>query len=60
MLLVALGALVVGSLITASPTTSGCSSPAAAIQGCPAAAIPLGISLLPTVMPRERVGSASP
>ena len=58
MLLVALGALIVGSLITSFSDHIGVLIAGRAIQGASAAAIPLGISLLATVMPRERVGSS--
>ncbi|MBB6627485.1 MFS transporter [Nocardioides sp. KIGAM211] len=58
MLLVALAALIVGSLITALTSNVPLLIVGRAIQGISAAAIPLGISLLATVMPRERVSSA--
>lgn len=58
MLLVAIGALVVGSLITSFTDNIGLLIAGRAIQGASAAAIPLGISLLAVVMPRERVGSS--
>ncbi|MCL8251994.1 MFS transporter [Aeromicrobium fastidiosum] len=58
MLLVAIGALVVGSLVTSFTDHIGLLIAGRAIQGASAAAIPLGISLLATVMPRERVGSS--
>ncbi|MET0449566.1 MAG: MFS transporter [Aeromicrobium sp.] len=58
MLLVAVGALVVGSLITSFTDNIGLLIAGRAIQGASAAAIPLGISLLAVVMPRERVGSS--
>lgn len=58
MLLVAIGALVVGSLITSFTDHIGLLIAGRAIQGASAAAIPLGISLLAVVMPRERVGSS--
>ena len=58
MLLVAIGALVVGSLMTSFTDNIGLLIAGRAIQGASSAAIPLGISLLATVMPRERVGSS--
>ncbi|MRJ78285.1 MFS transporter [Aeromicrobium sp. SMF47] len=58
LLLVAVGALVVGSLLTAVTDNIGLLIAGRAIQGCAAAAIPLGISLLAAVLPREKVGSA--
>jgi len=58
MLLVAIGALVVGSLLTSFTDNIGLLIAGRAIQGASAAAIPLGISLLAVVMPRERVGSS--
>ena len=57
-LLVALGALIVGSLMTAVTDHVGVLIAGRAIQGVSAAAIPLGISLLSVIMPRERVGSS--
>jgi MFS family permease len=57
-LLVAIGALVVGSLMTAVSDHVGVLIAGRAIQGVSAAAIPLGISLLAVIMPRERVGSS--
>ena len=59
MLLVALGALLVGSLLAAVTDHVGLLVLGRAIQGMAAAAIPLGISLLATVMPRERVASST-
>ncbi len=58
MLMVALGAMVVGSLITALTDNIGVLIFGRAIQGISLAAIPLGISLLSVIMPRERVGSS--
>jgi MFS family permease len=58
MLLVAIGALVAGSLMTSFTDNVGLLIAGRAIQGASSAAIPLGISLLATVMPRERVGSS--
>jgi MFS family permease len=58
MLLIALGALTVGSVIDALATDFGWLIVGRAIQGASSAAIPLGISLLATLMPRERVASS--
>jgi MFS family permease len=58
MLLVAVGALVVGSLLTAVTDDVGLLIVGRAIQGLSASAIPLGISLLAVIMPRERVSSS--
>jgi predicted MFS family arabinose efflux permease len=58
MLLVAVGALTFGSLITAVTSNIALLIVGRAIQGASAAAIPLGISLLAALMPRERVGSS--
>jgi EmrB/QacA subfamily drug resistance transporter len=58
MLLVAIGALTVGSLVTALTSNVPVLIAGRAIQGIGAAAIPLGISLLATIMPRERVASS--
>ncbi|WP_050671362.1 MFS transporter [Luteipulveratus halotolerans] len=58
MLLVAIGALTVGSLITALTDNVALLIVGRAVQGASAAAIPLGISLLATLMPKERVGSS--
>jgi MFS family permease len=58
MLLVAVAALTVGSLITAVTSNVVLLILGRAIQGASAAAIPLGISLLAALMPRERVGSS--
>jgi MFS family permease len=58
MLLVALGALTVGSVITALSSDIVVLIIGRGIQGMSAAAIPLGISLLSTIMPREKVGSS--
>ncbi|MDH2415750.1 MFS transporter [Nocardioides sp. CER19] len=58
LLLVAIGALVVGSLLTAVTSNIPLLITGRAIQGASAAAIPLGISLLAGLLPRERVGSA--
>jgi MFS family permease len=58
MLLIAMGALTVGSLLTAVTSNIALLIVGRAIQGASAAAIPLGISLLATLMPRERVASS--
>ena len=58
LLLVAVGTLVLGSAITAVTDNIGLLILGRAIQGASAAAIPLGISLLAGLMPRERVGSS--
>lgn len=58
MLLVALGALVVGSLITALTSDFTLLIVGRSIQGLAVAAVPLGISLLNSVLPRERAGGA--
>jgi MFS family permease len=58
MLLVAVGALIVGSLMTAVTDNIAVLIAGRAIQGVSAAAIPLGISLLAVIMPKERVGSS--
>lgn len=58
MLLVALGALTVGSLLDALTDNLGLLIAGRAIQGMSLAAIPLGISLLSSLLPRERVPAA--
>jgi len=58
MLLIALGAITLGSLIDALSSNIGWLIVGRAIQGASAAAIPLGISLLATLLPRERVASS--
>jgi MFS family permease len=58
MLLVAIGALTVGSLLTAVTDNIGLLILGRAIQGASAAAIPLGISLLAGLMPKEKVGAS--
>ncbi|MBO0841633.1 MAG: MFS transporter [Nocardioides sp.] len=58
LLLIAIGTLVVGSLIDALSDSLGWLIVGRAIQGVSAAAIPLGISLLATLLPREKVGNA--
>ena len=57
-LLVAIGAMVVGSLITALSNDITVLIVGRAIQGLSAAAIPLGISLLATLLPKERRASS--
>jgi MFS family permease len=57
-LLYAIGALTLGSLVTATSDNIGILVLGRAIQGLSAAAIPMGISLLSVVMPRERVTSS--
>ena len=58
MLLVALGALTLGSLLDAVTSNLALLIAGRAIQGLSLAAIPLGISLLSSLLPRERVSSA--
>ena len=58
LLLVALGALTIGSLVDAVTDNIGLLIVGRAIQGASLAAIPLGISLLSSLLPRERVASA--
>lgn len=58
MLLIAIGSLAVGSLVTALTSNVALLIVGRAIQGLSSAAIPLGISLLIVIMPRERVGSS--
>ncbi|WP_134742336.1 MFS transporter [Nocardioides sp. 503] len=58
MLLVAIGALTAGSLLTALTSDITLLIVGRAIQGASAAAIPLGISLLASTMPKEKVGSS--
>jgi len=57
-LVFAMGALVVGSLLAALTSSIALLIVARAIQGMSGAAVPLGISLLSALMPRERAGSA--
>ncbi|MFT4287662.1 MFS transporter [Nocardioides sp.] len=57
LLLVAIGSLLAGSLVAAVTSNVALLIAARAIQGASAAAIPLGISLLAGLLPRERVGS---
>lgn len=58
MLLISLAALVIGSLITCFTDNLGLLILGRGIQGVSIAAIPLGISLLATLLPRDKVGSA--
>jgi MFS family permease len=58
MLLVAIGAMVAGSLITALSDNVGVLIAGRVIQGIAGAAIPLGISLLSTLLPKKRRASA--
>lgn len=58
MLLICLALLTIGSLVDAVGDSLGVLIVGRAIQGLGMAIIPLGISLLATLMPRERVGAA--
>lgn len=58
MLLVAIGAMLVGSLITALSSDIAVLIVGRAIQGISSAAIPLGISLLATLLPKRRRATA--
>ena len=58
MLLVAIGALVAGSVLTATTSNIALLVVGRGIQGISTAAIPLGISLLSRLLPRERAGGA--
>jgi MFS family permease len=58
MLLIVLTALTVGSLLDAVTDNLGLLIAGRAIQGMSLAALPLGISLLSSVLPRERVPAA--
>jgi MFS family permease len=58
-LLFSLGGLAVGSLVAALTSNFGLMLAGRAIAGISAAAIPLGISLLATVLPEQRRGSAT-
>ena len=58
MMLVALTMLVVGSLITCFTSDIAVLIAGRAIQGASMATIPLGISLLSSTLPRDRVGAA--
>lgn len=58
LLLVALAALAVGSLLAAVTDNIAVMIVGRSLQGVSTAAIPLGISLLSGLLPRERVGSA--
>ena len=57
-LLVSLGALTLGSLVDALTSNPGVMIAGRAVAGLSAAAIPLGISLLASVLPAERKGAA--
>lgn len=57
MLIVAVSALVVGSLLTAFTDNMALLIVGRAVQGVSLAAVPLGISLLTALLPREMVGS---
>ena len=57
MLLVSTGALLLGSLICALTSDLAVMIAGRAITGISSAAIPLGVSLIGTVLPRERVGA---
>ena len=57
MLMVAAGALLVGSLVCAFSDSLGWLVVGRAISGASAAAIPLGISLIGSVLPAKRAGS---
>jgi MFS family permease len=58
LLLVSVGALVTGSLLTAVTSNIALLILGRSIQGLSGAAIPLGISLLSALVPRERAGAA--
>lgn len=58
LLLIAVGALVAGSVLTAVTSNIALLIIGRGIQGLSAAAIPLGISLLSSLIPRERAGAA--
>jgi MFS family permease len=58
MLLIALGAMVVGSLVTALTSNVTLLIVGRVIQGVSMAAVALGISLLSSLLPRERAGGA--
>ncbi len=58
MLLVALAALVIGSVLTAVSDNIAVLIAGRAIQGVSVAAVPLGISLLASILPRHRVGAS--
>ncbi len=57
MLIVAAGSLTVGSAICALTSDLAVMIAGRAITGCSAAAIPLGISLIGTILPKERAGT---
>nr|WP_269328155.1 MFS transporter [Kineosporia mesophila] len=58
LLLVSVGSLVAGSLLTALTSNITLLIVGRAIQGLSAAAIPLGVSLLSALVPREKAGTA--
>jgi MFS family permease len=58
LLLVAIAALAVGSFLTAVTDSVPLLILGRSIQGASVAAVPLGISLLASILPRERAGSA--
>ncbi|MEY9964077.1 putative MFS family arabinose efflux permease [Streptacidiphilus sp. MAP12-16] len=58
MLLAALTALTLGSLVCALTSNLGVLIAARALQGVGAAVIPLSVSVLRDILPRERIGSA--
>lgn len=58
LLLIAVAALVIGCVLTAMTSNIVLLIIGRAIQGISAGAIPLGISLLSSLLPRERAGSA--
>lgn len=58
LLLVSVGALVVGSLVTAVTSNIALLILGRSIQGISSAAIPLGISLLGSLVPREKAGTS--
>lgn len=58
LLLISVGALILGSLMTAVTSNIGLLIAGRAVQGLSSAAIPLGISLLGSLVPREKAGTA--
>lgn len=58
LLLISVGALVVGSVLTAVTSNIWLLVAGRAIQGLSSAAIPLGISLLGSLVPREKAGTS--
>lgn len=58
LLLVAVGALIIGSVMTAVTSNIALLILGRGIQGISAAAVPLGISLLSTLVPREKAGTS--